>query len=797
MDLGLLINSAAVTATATVVAMGLGVPVGLGLRVLPGVWRSVVWMATVLVLAFPPFFVAGVWMQQVGFAGAWRVGLGRVGDAVLPLALSAAVLGGLLWPLSALAVAGALDRLDPRLIEAHPGLRGAALVRRALWPPARAALGPAVALTAALALGNFAVPSLFQARIWPEAVWVEFSTRFDTVGALLLGWPFLAVSAGFAWLGLRRPLAWPGRRGTAEGALLRERLGGGWRVGLAGACAGVTVSTLLLPLFLAAREERMWTELVPSLVAARPMLVRSIAYGAGAATLVVLGGMLLGRWRSGMGLAPLFFLPGIFPGMLLLEAFGRPPLEAWRGTVGIVFVALTVRYLFLGWWVARRVWNESDPALHELARLQGAGAMWRWRHVVWPGGRGSLVALWYAVYALALWDVETLVLIVPPGGDSLALMIFNLLHYGHNPQVSALCFWMGAAALLPLAVVAVVRGIGLRRSAGGLAVLGLGGFLCGCGPGETAGSAKGAASEAAAPAPERLDDALFESVRIVGGRGTGPGRFLKPRSVAVDGEGSLFVVDMTGRVQRFDREGRWSGAWQMPETDNGRAKGMAIAPGGGLWVVEPHYHRVNLYDGAGVLQARWGVHGTNTGEFWFPRAIAPGANGDCFVSEYGVVERVQRFTADGSRCLGSIGGPGNGPGQFNRAEGIGTDARGRLYVADSCNHRIQVFHPDGTWLRQHGKPGQGPGEFGYPYDVRVDAEGRQFVCEFGNSRVQVLDGADRPLTTLSGAGKSGGRMNNPWSVCLDGRGHLYVADSLNHRVLCFRRRDGRSMARYP
>ena len=37
-----------------------------------------------------------------------------------------------------------------------------------------------------------------------------------------------------------------------------------------------------------------------------------------------------------------------------------------------------------------------------------------------------------------------MILMLPPGGETLALRIFNLLHYGHNAQVNALvpaCCW--------------------------------------------------------------------------------------------------------------------------------------------------------------------------------------------------------------------------------------------------------------------------------------------------------------------------------------------------------------------
>jgi DNA-binding beta-propeller fold protein YncE len=103
-------------------------------------------------------------------------------------------------------------------------------------------------------------------------------------------------------------------------------------------------------------------------------------------------------------------------------------------------------------------------------------------------------------------------------------------------------------------------------------------------------------------------------------------------------------------------------------------------------------------------------------------------------------------------------------------------------VADSCNHRIQVFSSDGKLLRAYGKPGRGPGELSYPYDICVDAAGRQYVCEFGNSRIQVFGADGQVLEIIGGPGAEPGRFSNPWGVALDSEGNLYVADSQNHRV---------------
>ena len=96
----------------------------------------------------------------------------------------------------------------------------------------------------------------------------------------------------------------------------------------------------------------------------------------------------------------------------------------------------------------------TDRSLAAMARLEGATAWQTLRHVHWPQISAPLAAAWYVTCLLCLWDVETLVLIVPPGGESLSLRVFNLLHYGHNAQVNALCLLLMALALFPLLLAA-------------------------------------------------------------------------------------------------------------------------------------------------------------------------------------------------------------------------------------------------------------------------------------------------------------------------------------------------------
>jgi ABC-type Fe3+ transport system permease subunit/sugar lactone lactonase YvrE len=483
-----------------------------------------------------------------------------------------------------------------------------------------------------------------------------------------------------------------------------------------------------------------------------------------------------------------FLVPGVLLGIGLIQLFNRPWAAWFYPTAGIVILAFVIRYFALGWYSVLHSLHTVDPDLADDARLNGATRWQMFRFVQWPQIAPAIRVIWYVVFLLCLWDVESMILVVPPGGETLALRIFNLLHYGHNAQVNALCLTLLGLALAPLLgwqLRSLLSGHPTRNTEHGTRILLL--FAClllpltSCSPPSTSNET---------PLPSHI----FGRVQIIGSRGVGLGELNKPRSVAVDKQDNLYVVDMTGRLQKFSPNGVFVLSRQLPQTDLGKPKGMGCDGDGNIIVVEPHYQRVNHFSPDGNLLAQWGEKGTNVGQFMLPRAVAVNSRGEIYVSEYGAMERVQQFAisnlgaANSNRVQGvarfvrSFGRAGIGPGEFNRPEGLCVDAQDRLYVADSCNHRIQVFSREGQFIRAYGKAGSGKGELSYPYDICVDSAGRQYVCEFGNSRIQVFDANDQPLEIIGGPGVAPGRFSNPWSAALDSAGDLYVADSQNHRV---------------
>lgn len=215
-----------------------------------------------------------------------------------------------------------------------------------------------------------------------------------------------------------------------------------------------------------------------------------------------------------------------------------------------------------------------------------------------------------------------------------------------------------------------------------------------------------------------------------------------------------------------------------------------------------------------------GSLGTGPGQLWAPGAIALDAQGNLFVADSGN-HRVMRFDAQGNSfswgtfcdlqtgegCLDPDGaGPLEaGDGQFKTPWGIAVDGQGRVYVADTWNHRIQVFDGEGNFL---GKFGEGvlvdTGEdaaaraahpFGFygPRAVAVDAQGNVYVADTGNERILAYrvrpDESGRLafeyLYQWGTTGSAPGQFLEPVGLAVDASGRLYVADTWNMRLQVF------------
>ena len=203
----------------------------------------------------------------------------------------------------------------------------------------------------------------------------------------------------------------------------------------------------------------------------------------------------------------------------------------------------------------------------------------------------------------------------------------------------------------------------------------------------------------------------------------------------------------------------------------------------------------------GSLVDTLGSSGMGNGQFavFGPRDIEiDSASGDLFASDM-LNHRVQQFGADGSfqRKWGRNGGdgtPGSADGEFNRPWGLAVDAAGSVYVADSLNHRVQKFLPDGTFLLRwganggDGSSGIAPGEFNDPRGIARGFAGASetlYVVDSMNHRVQQFTTLGGYLRSWGGRGNGPGEFDVPRGIAVGEDGSIYVADGFNRRIQKF------------
>lgn len=226
-------------------------------------------------------------------------------------------------------------------------------------------------------------------------------------------------------------------------------------------------------------------------------------------------------------------------------------------------------------------------------------------------------------------------------------------------------------------------------------------------------------------------------------------------------------------------------------------KGLAIGQDGRIYVVEAGAHRVTVFNPDGTVAATWGRQGTADGEFQEPWGIGLSRSGDVYIADTWN-HRIQRFDANG-KLLARWGGLADtrgaleqSPGQFWGPRDVAVGPDGLVYVTDTGNKRIQVFEPNGKFVRPFGGPGSAPGMFNEPVGLAFDGD-TVLVADTWNRRVQRLDLNGRPLAQMSVPGWEGQSLTNKPYVAIDGSGNI-VASAPDQGTILVLGPDGRVLS---
>jgi len=175
------------------------------------------------------------------------------------------------------------------------------------------------------------------------------------------------------------------------------------------------------------------------------------------------------------------------------------------------------------------------------------------------------------------------------------------------------------------------------------------------------------------------------------------------------------------------------------------------------------------------------------GMFIWPHGLAVEPDGSVWVTDAVATARIPKgdkrghivvkFSAAGKvlLTLGTPGEPGTGPAHFDSPSDVVVAPTGDIFVADGHNdvgnNRIVKFSKDGTFVKAWGQSGWAPGEFHAIHAIAMDSRGRIFVGDRGNNRIQIFDQDGKSLTT------PWTQFGKPSGIAFDSKDLIYVADS--------------------
>ncbi|XP_037950569.1 RING finger protein nhl-1 isoform X4 [Teleopsis dalmanni] len=178
-----------------------------------------------------------------------------------------------------------------------------------------------------------------------------------------------------------------------------------------------------------------------------------------------------------------------------------------------------------------------------------------------------------------------------------------------------------------------------------------------------------------------------------------------------------------------------------------------------------------------------GGRGSEPGSFTWPRGLAVGPDNSIVVADSSN-HRVQVFDSNGI-FIKEFGEYGNGEGEFDCLAGVAVNRIGQYIIADRYNHRIQVLDPQGRFLRAFGSQGTADGKFNYPWGVTTDALGFIYVCDKENHRVQVFQSDGSFVGKFGSCGRGEGQLEHPHYIAVSNTNRVIVSDSNNHRIQIF------------
>jgi hypothetical protein len=164
------------------------------------------------------------------------------------------------------------------------------------------------------------------------------------------------------------------------------------------------------------------------------------------------------------------------------------------------------------------------------------------------------------------------------------------------------------------------------------------------------------------------------------------------------------------------------------------------------------------------------------------RVIVYDADTGAYKRHWGAYGKKPDDTASNARTF-----EGPGPQQFNTVHAIQISNDGLVYVGDRRNNRIQVFRPDGTFVKEGYVERKTIAEEGTTFGIAFSPDKQQqflYVPDGSNKKVQILNRDKLEVVGFFGGhgGRGAGQFFHVHSIAADSKGNIYLGESFGQRI---------------
>ena len=242
-------------------------------------------------------------------------------------------------------------------------------------------------------------------------------------------------------------------------------------------------------------------------------------------------------------------------------------------------------------------------------------------------------------------------------------------------------------------------------------------------------------------------------------------------------------------VMVFNREGKLIESWEQWNHLFSHPHHILVNPYDPekhIWIVDAGSDQIFKFTNDGkklvMVLGESRVPRSDQTHFKTPTSIAFLPNGDFYVSDGYFNTRVVKFSKDG-KYLMEWGKPGKGPGEFDTVHAIAIDAKGRVYVDDRGNSRIQVFDLNGKYQDEWPN-------IRFPLMIQISKDQHMWVSDGEYNKILKYNLDGQLLYSWGTFGDAPGHLWGPHFFTTDSEGNLYTADAFGGRAQKFRPRKG-------